>query len=351
MDILIGENLKAFRRERGNTQEELASHLGISVQAVSKWERGEGYPDITLLPSIAAYYDRTVDELLGCGEIQRQKKIDEIMEQWKVNENQGKIEENIILLRKALKEFPNNLTLMEYLAHSLLFIDRKEYLDECIRLCETILGRSLEDEQRYAVLQTIALAYGSKGDSEKAREYAMKLPNHYCTRNKVLECVLEGEELLELAQHNIVSYVNLIDDSVGWMLRAKEYAPEEKIFAYETVAKLYRLFLYDENYGYEHMALHILWMNIAKEYAQCRNSEKTIEALENAYQHAYAMDHFQAGRYTSMFADKGGYSRDGLSKNFETGYGDWLRKTMENPVFDFVREREEFRSLHCIKNP
>lgn len=40
MDIMVSENLKRFRRERGNTQEELSSHLGISVQAVSKWERG-----------------------------------------------------------------------------------------------------------------------------------------------------------------------------------------------------------------------------------------------------------------------------------------------------------------------
>ncbi|WP_334305322.1 helix-turn-helix transcriptional regulator [uncultured Acetatifactor sp.] len=40
MDIMVSENLKTFRRERGNTQEELSNHLGISVQAVSKWERG-----------------------------------------------------------------------------------------------------------------------------------------------------------------------------------------------------------------------------------------------------------------------------------------------------------------------
>ena len=40
MELNFSETMKNLRRERGNTQEELAAHLGISVQAVSKWERG-----------------------------------------------------------------------------------------------------------------------------------------------------------------------------------------------------------------------------------------------------------------------------------------------------------------------
>ncbi|MBE6763645.1 MAG: helix-turn-helix transcriptional regulator [Ruminococcaceae bacterium] len=57
--------MAALRKARGVSQTELGTALGVSPQAVSKWEKGTSCPDIALLPSIAAYFDVTVDELLG----------------------------------------------------------------------------------------------------------------------------------------------------------------------------------------------------------------------------------------------------------------------------------------------
>lgn len=344
MNIKICENLRIFRREHGNTQEELSNHLGISVQAVSKWERGEGYPDITLLPSIAAFYGKTVDELLGCGEMEKHEKMKEIMKQYNRNNHEGKIEDNITLLHNALKEFPGSLSLMSDLAFSLLWSTKEEYMDECIETCEEILDKSLDDGQRNGALQTIIYAYVHKGNRSKAREYAEKLPDSQYTRSVMLESILEGKERLKQTQCNIVTYVTLIDRSVDWMLSAKEYAPEEKIFAYETVVKLIQLFFYDENYLSQHTALHSLWMKLSKEYARCKDREKTLTALKTAYLHAFELDHFKAGKYTSMFADELVHS-GGLIKNFEASHVDLLMKAMEDPVFDFVRETEAFRQI------
>ncbi|MBQ6825204.1 MAG: helix-turn-helix transcriptional regulator [Clostridia bacterium] len=58
----IGLNISILRKEKGITQEELAKHIGISAQAVSKWENG-GVPDIELLPKIADYFEIPIDRL------------------------------------------------------------------------------------------------------------------------------------------------------------------------------------------------------------------------------------------------------------------------------------------------
>ena len=64
----IGDNIASMRRNAGLTQEGLAFQLGISAQAVSKWERGVACPDMTLLPRLAVLFDVRIDALFLDGE-------------------------------------------------------------------------------------------------------------------------------------------------------------------------------------------------------------------------------------------------------------------------------------------
>ena len=69
MNINIGENIKNLRKRKDITQEELAEYLGISFQSISKWERGDGFPDITMLPDLADFFNISIDELIGANEM------------------------------------------------------------------------------------------------------------------------------------------------------------------------------------------------------------------------------------------------------------------------------------------
>ena len=60
----IGQQIAVLRKAKGITQSELGERLGVSFQAVSKWERGETLPDITLLPDLAKVLETTVDFIL-----------------------------------------------------------------------------------------------------------------------------------------------------------------------------------------------------------------------------------------------------------------------------------------------
>lgn len=65
MEITLGKKIGALRRDRGWTQDELAEKLGVSAQAVSKWENDVSCPDIMLLPVIAKLFGTTSDDLLS----------------------------------------------------------------------------------------------------------------------------------------------------------------------------------------------------------------------------------------------------------------------------------------------
>ena len=78
----LGNFIGGERRSLGLTQKDLAARLHVTDKAVSKWERGMSYPDVTLLEPLAAVLDLTVEELMACRrqEIAEQKGAEESMQ-------------------------------------------------------------------------------------------------------------------------------------------------------------------------------------------------------------------------------------------------------------------------------
>lgn len=65
MQLNLGQKIRELRQRDGRTQETLAEAIGVTSQAVSRWEANGGYPDMEMIPSIAHYFGVSIDELFG----------------------------------------------------------------------------------------------------------------------------------------------------------------------------------------------------------------------------------------------------------------------------------------------
>jgi len=228
MKLRIQNKLRELRQQKGNTQEELASFLGISAQSVSKWERGEGYPDITLLPQIAGYYYVSVDELLGVDEIEKQRREKEITKEYNTIRRHTPIDKNyrldegIACIRQGLKELPGNFFLEQLLAADLSWkgrsvsdpAEKQRIFTEVISLCDDILSRSTEDRWRYSASVTLMATYAEMGMTERALSLAYQLPGPFTTCEYMLTYILSGDELLSQMKTNAALYYSVFRESV-----------------------------------------------------------------------------------------------------------------------------------------
>ena len=123
MQLKIGETIRSLRHRDGRTQEDLAKTLGVTCQAISRWEAGGGYPDLELLPAIANYFHVAIDELFGYRN-DREQRIDAILKTVDGYGIRGRaddewIEPCLAGLREGLAEFPGNERLLIALADTL----------------------------------------------------------------------------------------------------------------------------------------------------------------------------------------------------------------------------------------
>lgn len=147
MNIYFGENLKELRQKRNLTQERLADFLGVSFQTISKWERGDNYPDITMLPEIASFFKVSVDNLLGVNRAEDEK---EINEQLYIYDNLTTSKQDRQKLIYSLNEkYPNDYrVLMRYMSYHIHFEDKYKSNSLIQSIYDNIINNCTDDDVR-----------------------------------------------------------------------------------------------------------------------------------------------------------------------------------------------------------
>lgn len=171
---LIGNNIKIIRKQIGLTQEELALHIGVTPQAVSRWENGESYPDITLLPALANIFETSIDLLVGMDTIRAETTRYNIHKKAVDYQRKGDYDSAEKTYRDALLIYPNKPGMILGLASTLAL---KGNTDEAIELMERGLPISINEKQKATMRATLCFLYLKAGCEDKANRFASELPH------------------------------------------------------------------------------------------------------------------------------------------------------------------------------
>lgn len=213
----IGNKIKELRKKRGITQEELASSINISFQAISKWENNICLPDITMAPILAGYFGVSMDELFDFSLKELEAEVERIVDE-AVIYRETEYKKSRQILEDGLKKYPEN----EVLLNNLLYVitDTDEKMDIASRLAE----KSQDNTIRYDALRFLADAYYEKGDHKSAEAAIEQIPEIYFTKLSAMAYVTKGEKMYEAAnKQKWVSFENLIQ----MMNKVAEYYEEK----------------------------------------------------------------------------------------------------------------------------
>lgn len=241
MEFNFGEKIKSLRKKRNLTQEQIAEILGVSFQAVSKWETNAAYPDISMFPIIANFYSVTTDELLGVDVSKTNEFVKEICVKVDNLFDERKYLDALPILRQATIDYPAKEELQYRLARALRGYVREnkekdDDRDEAINIYLKILDTSTNTEMRSNVLRDLVYAHYPH-DIATAKTFVEQLPSFQVCYEYTLGCsnLLEGQELADYLKSNISLFGNAILGCLEYFVNHNPLIFTKEQMAPETV--------------------------------------------------------------------------------------------------------------------
>lgn len=356
----MGEVIRRLRKERDLTQEELAEQIGVTSQAVSKWENNTGLPDISQVVPLANFFGVSTDTLFDFCSEDKEREIKDYEERSLKLRNKGLNEENFVLWREALEKYPGNYTCMSNLSYALAScasqeadtIKQEMYVKEEIALCERILSGCTDPDFRSGALQLLVYAYGNNmysfADEEKAVHYANMSCSLWVSTDILLEKAYfteEGKkEAARIVDTNLLDFMDLISSELQYN---KEGSIEEQILFCRTAITLWKILIPDDNYLFYHCRIYYLYKDIARLSARLGRREDVLEALKMAKKHAVQFDNRPEGKvyFTSPFVLHAYSDSAGCTKNYTESDYELFLNNLKDSCFDFIRDDPEFIAL------
>ena len=332
MKLTLGQKIKELRKRDGRKQEDLANALGVTNQAVSRWEKDGSYPDMEMIPAIANYFGITIDELFGY-ENDRDKKISTII--GKVDAYDIKhsgddhwVDECLTILREGLAEFPNNERLLLTLADTLweagwrrhygwLYYDdegyiqyhydthkKNEFWSECAKVCEQLVDNTKDNVIFTQAVAILVPLYRNYGEFEKAISYAKRMPKLQQSREFLLTEATDGKLGAEYIGEFLLESARQFSEQLvfGVIANIKHFESDMPIEKVKGAISLFDLICDDGNMGIYHDFVSKLYLYLSRLQWERGYHDDAFVSLDRALDHAKAYETLVDGKEHSLTA-------------------------------------------------
>ena len=363
----IGATIKQLRIARKLTQEELASHLGITSKAVSQWECDRTSPDISQIPALCNFFQISADQLLNINLQNSEEEKHDILDRYCELLRKGYLKECWQFLQEGIAKFPNDYYIMSRLStcgkrlcqSSDISREEKDSITlQCAEYCKRILKGCTDDFTRHAAVSNLCTYYAEKGELNKAKKLVRKMPFMTMSQDFLFADIYNGSKkkdaVLRLKSNLLQFLLMRFDSNYTLDSGEQQYSSNEMDLLREKRIALLELLFDDGDFGYYSSGLSSFYEESARCYASAGNKEKVFECLEKAAYLAIDFITFmqkETFTHTSLFLKGMVEQSRNVSLNSEDNQAMVILKNMDRKEYDVVRENEMFRHLSNMLKP
>ena len=359
--MTMGEIIRRLRREQGVTQEMLAEYLGITYQAVSKWENNTGLPDISLIVPLSNFFGVSPDVLFGWTAETERADVQRYHEQSAEAMKNGTLDEELKLWRAASEKYPKNYTCMQRLMAALYLSavsgkieegrTRDDMLTEALELGQRILDDCQDEEIAGSARQLMVYICSDEQsvcfDREKAVAMSEKASDIHVCRQFLLRFAYERGSA-EYRKANQELLVTSIHTAADIMARDLDYInPEEKIHAVKSALVLWDTLFDDGNYLFYSGTVRGLWITLAGCYTETGEYDLAVDALEKAYEILRYSENLEPTEqhYTSLFQNVLTHTPGDCAKTYTESERELFVSHLTQEAFEPLKENARYAQL------
>ena len=363
----IGQNIKKYRKEKGYTQRELADLIGVSVQAVSKWETDTGAPDISQVVPLASALDISTDALFDYEHYTKPEDFEELRKDYhrqEVFRDQRDSAKNYKMLNAYFSAHPQNSEAASLCLKCLVDMivagktqdrGKSELIAECEKYANCIFKYETDIDTVFMNHFVLARGYAALGENEKAKEILGKIPVTFGDRlyweAEIAQANKEYDDAMLKCRSSFAlkaRYISRCIRMAGEIHQARdsENGLVQRIEYEEYMLRLLNAFLSGGDYlpCRQTFQKYVLLCGMVKKHTKLNRFDLALEKAEMLFAGRVEFLNFlnnQEGKYSLLFENN-----DSVEYQMHTKYqlDCYVKDTVE-----FLKKRPEYENDTRIK--